>query len=261
MTSRPSLAEAVVYRAGQGRSSGALDADPITTEIIRHGLNSAAEQMKRALIRTAFSPVIYEVARLRGRDLRPPRAAARAGAEPAHLHGHDELLRRGRGRGGRRRGGARAGRHHPLQLPLRQRLPPSGRGRGDARLPRGARADRLHDDQRALARHRRQGALLDRHRRCLPGGHDLPGRQALLARRARQGHLPHGDRQQPRAEDGRRRHQRRGRQRAHRGCGPAAARRTLRPRGLRDLRRAHVRPRRGDRAQLLQRDPRRTLRG
>ncbi len=37
------------------------DADPITTEVIRHGLNSAAEQMKRALIRTAFSPVIYEV--------------------------------------------------------------------------------------------------------------------------------------------------------------------------------------------------------
>ena len=37
------------------------DADPITTEVIRHGLNSAAEQMKRALVRTAFSPVIYEV--------------------------------------------------------------------------------------------------------------------------------------------------------------------------------------------------------
>lgn len=36
-------------------------ADPITTEVIRHALNSAADQMKRALIRTAFSPVIYEV--------------------------------------------------------------------------------------------------------------------------------------------------------------------------------------------------------
>ncbi len=35
--------------------------DPITTEVIRHGLNSAAEQMKRAFVRTAFSPVIYEV--------------------------------------------------------------------------------------------------------------------------------------------------------------------------------------------------------
>ena len=42
-------------------STAGLDADPITTEVIRHGLNSAAEQMKRALVRTAFSPVIYEV--------------------------------------------------------------------------------------------------------------------------------------------------------------------------------------------------------
>src|SRR5438309_11435027 len=54
-------AESIVYRAGAGSATGALDADPITTEVIRHGLNSAAEQMKRALVRTAFSPVIYEV--------------------------------------------------------------------------------------------------------------------------------------------------------------------------------------------------------
>jgi N-methylhydantoinase B len=36
-------------------------ADPITTELIRHSLNSAASQMKRALVRTAFAPMIYEV--------------------------------------------------------------------------------------------------------------------------------------------------------------------------------------------------------
>jgi N-methylhydantoinase B len=54
-------ADAIVYRAGQGTSTGAVDADPITTEVIRHGLNSSANQMKRALIRTAFSPIIYEV--------------------------------------------------------------------------------------------------------------------------------------------------------------------------------------------------------
>jgi N-methylhydantoinase B len=53
--------DAVVYRAGKGLSSGVADADPVTTEVIRHGLNSAANQMKRALIRTSFSPVIYEV--------------------------------------------------------------------------------------------------------------------------------------------------------------------------------------------------------
>src|SRR6186997_2280299 len=51
----------VVTRAGIGASAGAVDADPITTEVIRHGLNSAANQMKRALVRTAFSPIIYEV--------------------------------------------------------------------------------------------------------------------------------------------------------------------------------------------------------
>jgi N-methylhydantoinase B len=35
--------------------------DPIKTEIIRNALNSAANQMKMALCRTAFSPIIYEV--------------------------------------------------------------------------------------------------------------------------------------------------------------------------------------------------------
>ena len=36
-------------------------ADPITTEGMRHALNSAANQMKQTLIRTSFSPIIYEV--------------------------------------------------------------------------------------------------------------------------------------------------------------------------------------------------------
>jgi len=63
-------AERVVTRAATGEDAGArggggaavaASADPITTEVIRHGLNSAAGQMKRALVRTAFSPVIYEV--------------------------------------------------------------------------------------------------------------------------------------------------------------------------------------------------------
>lgn len=53
--------EAVVYRAGKGLAAGVADADPITTEVIRNALNSVANQMKRALIRTAFSPIIYEV--------------------------------------------------------------------------------------------------------------------------------------------------------------------------------------------------------
>jgi N-methylhydantoinase B len=36
------------------------DADPTTTEIVRQALYSAANQMKRALVRTAFSPTIYD---------------------------------------------------------------------------------------------------------------------------------------------------------------------------------------------------------
>ena len=107
--------------------------------------------MKRALVRTAFSPVIYEVldfaVAIYDRDIAP----ARAGAEPADLHGHDELLRRGRRRRRRRRGRARAGRHHPLQRPLRHRLAPAGRRRGDAGLPRD-------DELSATRRSRRTGS-------------------------------------------------------------------------------------------------------
>lgn len=36
------------------------DVDVFTAEIIRHALNSAARQMKRTMIRTSFSPIIYE---------------------------------------------------------------------------------------------------------------------------------------------------------------------------------------------------------
>ena len=51
----------VVSRCGAGSVAALADADPVTTEIVRHGLNAAADQMKRALVRTSFSPVIYEV--------------------------------------------------------------------------------------------------------------------------------------------------------------------------------------------------------
>ena len=163
----------IVYRAGMGTSSGAVDADPITTEVIRHGLNSAAEQMKRALIRTAFSPVIYEVVDFAVAIYdRQVRLLAQAPSLP-HLHGDDELLRRGCRRGGRRGGGARARRHHPLQLPVRHGLASAGLRRRHAGVPQRRGADRVHDDQGALARHRRQGAVLDRHGRRVPGGDDL----------------------------------------------------------------------------------------
>lgn len=49
------------YRAIPKRVSEISDADPVTTEIIRNSLNSAANQVMQGLIRTAFSPVIYEM--------------------------------------------------------------------------------------------------------------------------------------------------------------------------------------------------------
>lgn len=36
-------------------------ADPIVTEIVRNSLNSAANQMKKGMVRCSFSPIIYEV--------------------------------------------------------------------------------------------------------------------------------------------------------------------------------------------------------
>jgi len=53
--------EPIVHKAGKAGKAAPGLADPVTTEVVRHALNSAANQMKRALIRTAFSPIIYEV--------------------------------------------------------------------------------------------------------------------------------------------------------------------------------------------------------
>ncbi|HEY2651497.1 MAG TPA: hydantoinase B/oxoprolinase family protein [Solirubrobacteraceae bacterium] len=53
--------EHVVHRAAPRDPEIYGETDPVIVEVIRHGLNSAANQMKRALVRTAFSPVIYEV--------------------------------------------------------------------------------------------------------------------------------------------------------------------------------------------------------
>lgn len=50
-----------VYRGNERpRFAGAAEAHPITTEIIRRALNSAAQQMARATVRTAFSVPVYE---------------------------------------------------------------------------------------------------------------------------------------------------------------------------------------------------------
>ncbi len=55
-----STEEIVRTRLERG-SRGASDADPITTEVIRRGLEAAADQMRLALRRTAMSILIYEM--------------------------------------------------------------------------------------------------------------------------------------------------------------------------------------------------------
>ena len=52
--------DVVTYTPPPGRGERA-DADAVTTEVIRHGLNATAAQMQSVLRRGAFSPVIYEM--------------------------------------------------------------------------------------------------------------------------------------------------------------------------------------------------------
>ena len=202
-------AQTVISRAGGGRASGVADADPITTEIVRQGLNAASDQMKRALVRTSFSPVIYEVldfaAALYDRDIcllaQAPTLPVFMGTMSFCVRGAVDAV-----------GGEQA--LEPGDIILYNDPFGTGSHPQDAAmvmpvfLPEGE-LDRLRRDQGALARHRRQGAVLDRHGRRVPGRHDLPRRQAVLARPAGLGHLPLRDRQLARAEDGRGRHQRR----------------------------------------------------
>jgi N-methylhydantoinase B len=53
--------EAVTHRMPSASVRSEREVDAITTEVIRNGLHAAAQQMKLALCRTAFSPVIYEM--------------------------------------------------------------------------------------------------------------------------------------------------------------------------------------------------------
>lgn len=57
-----SIAAVEVYSPSRNEfaAARAARADAITTQIMRNALNSAANQMKRVLIRTSFSPTIYE---------------------------------------------------------------------------------------------------------------------------------------------------------------------------------------------------------
>ncbi|WP_200933189.1 MULTISPECIES: hydantoinase B/oxoprolinase family protein [unclassified Sphingomonas] len=54
------LRQVYVTRRPESTAGQAERADAVTTQILRNALNSAANQMKRVLIRTSFSPTIYE---------------------------------------------------------------------------------------------------------------------------------------------------------------------------------------------------------
>lgn len=57
-----SAAEIMIHRvAGSKRSAAGAAVDPVTTEIVRHALDAAAMQMRQVLVRTAFSPVLFEM--------------------------------------------------------------------------------------------------------------------------------------------------------------------------------------------------------
>jgi N-methylhydantoinase B len=53
--------DAVVHRAGSAVRGDRATIDPVDVALVRSSLLSAARQMQRALIRTSFTPVIYEI--------------------------------------------------------------------------------------------------------------------------------------------------------------------------------------------------------
>ncbi|WP_033291747.1 hydantoinase B/oxoprolinase family protein [Amycolatopsis jejuensis] len=61
MTSTELAPADVVWTTSTSTSGSSAAADPVTTEVVRHALKSAAETMKITLRRTAFSPTIYEI--------------------------------------------------------------------------------------------------------------------------------------------------------------------------------------------------------
>jgi len=51
----------VITRVAPSPGPDRVQADPITAEVVRHGLNSAANQMRLTLLRTSVTPLIYEI--------------------------------------------------------------------------------------------------------------------------------------------------------------------------------------------------------
>ena len=190
---------------------------------IRHGLNSAADQMKRALIRTAFSPVIYEVldfaVAIYDREVR---LLAQAPSLPLFMGtlsfcveaaveavGGEEAL-------------------EPGDIILYNVPYGTGSHPQDAAVVMPV----FLDDEELIGYAAIKGHWLDIGGKepystdtvdVFQEGTIFPGVKLYRRGRARRRHLPDGARQLARAEDGRGRHQRRGRGRAHRRGGARCA--------------------------------------
>ena len=128
----------------------------------------------RALIRTAFSPIIYDVldfaVAIYDRD---KRLLSQAPGLPNFLGTMGFCVEGAVSAVGE--DGLRAGRCDPVQLSVRHRVAPGGHGGRSPGVPRRRRAGRVHGDQGALSRHRGEGLLLHRHAsttsrkaRCFP---------------------------------------------------------------------------------------------
>ena len=180
--------------------------DPITLEVIRHGLVSITDQIDANITRTAFSPYIYEyndfAVGLAGADGEliaqctggmPPFVADSVGMAVrdglADLRPRAAAPRRRRALQSRRGAGPASQQHGDVHADLRRAEP--------------RHADRLLRHQRALDRHRRHHAALQRH---FHGRAAAALDQAVVQGRADRGSLPHHREQHALSDRAARRH-------------------------------------------------------
>ena len=233
--------------------------DPITTEIIRSAFTSAADEMNAALIRSAYTPIIYElkdcsVALLDAEH----RVLGQSSGLPIFL-GNLEIC----ATSPRRCTGASlaAGRRLDHERLVPRRHPPERHDRLRPDLPR-RRSGRLRRLARALARRRRQGCRAGRWTRPRSTRRDSGSvRPAGRGRRASPGRRRSPRRNSRFSYQRDRRPQGADRRAPHRRAAPGGLHRPLRRGDGRRRARGDLRADGATRARRGQRDPGRRLRG
>ena len=162
---------------GGGAHGGRPVTDPITIEVIRHGLAAASREMGVTLRQTSCSPIFNEGNDYSCGDLRRPRAARQPRRVPPDPPRIAAVLGPLRDRVVRRRG-PRARRRGAAQRPVPRRLAPARRHARHADLRR-RRAGRVRGQPRAPPRRRRHRA-----RQLLRGRHARTTRRACASRRS-----------------------------------------------------------------------------